>query len=382
MNEDILKALTNRELKKTILEKAQKVLSERKNIINEKSTNLLSVVKTNNNIPCCNEDHEEYEVGNKDNISLDDKNNLTLENKNIHFFNLQDFSLRYSKTCKINNLNYESIEYELLVSFMNTFNNKIKFHLKLNNNDMHEDKENCILHKMVKIFSDKLILCCTNPIIMFTQNNDNNSLFDKEIISQVSAFFNQIEEYEDFENLFKNCLTTILEKIFNFKPNADDMATWVSRQAFVDLVKIIIEKSAKRNEQCIIYTADIIKKNYTNLGFFQVDNVVVLIEIIQYAIINLSEHKYNEKCVSFVNEKWFESLQDLMMTLKNCEWKIFLNQLVVIETFLCDKKRQNTKKTFNELHKQQVELSAIKNSSYSKWFKIELPLSMSLFKGV
>ncbi|CAD2099252.1 conserved Plasmodium protein, unknown function [Plasmodium vinckei] len=333
MNEDILKALTNRELKKNILEKAQKVLSERKNIINEKNTNLLNDVKTNDSIPCCNENHGEYELGNKDNISSDDKN--------IHFFNLQDFSLRYSKTCKINNLNYESIEYELLVSFMNTFNNKIKFHLKLNNNDMHEDKENCILHKMIKIF-----------------------------------------KYEDFENLFKNCLTTILEKIFNFKPNADDMATWVSRQAFVDLVKIIIEKSAKRNEQCIIYTADIIKKNYTNLGFFQVDNVVVLIEIIQYAIINLSEHKYNEKCISFVNEKWFESLQDLMMTLKNCEWKIFLNQLIVIETFLCDKKRQNTKKSFNELHKQQVELSAIKNSSYSKWFKIELPLSMSLFKGV
>lgn len=70
-----------------------------------------------------------------------------------------------------------------------------------------------------------------------------------------------------------------------------------------------------------------------------------------------------------------------MISLKNCEWKIFLNQLIVIETFLCDKKRQNTQKTFNELHKQQVELSAIKNSSYSKWFKIELPLSMSLFKG-
>lgn len=30
------------------------------------------------------------------------------------------------------------------------------------------------------------------------------------------------------------------------------MTTWVSRQAFVDLVKITIEKSAKRNEQCNI----------------------------------------------------------------------------------------------------------------------------------
>ncbi|CRH01786.1 conserved Plasmodium protein, unknown function [Plasmodium relictum] len=381
MDEEILKTLTERELKKIILNEAKNILSQRKFTKNEKDE-----IFQNNKITE-NFDNKQNEEKSGDKPGCDESELITYqkkeysENKNNNFFNLQDFSLKYSKTCEINNLNYENVEYELIISFINTFNNELKYQLKLNNINKHEDKENSIIHKMVNIFMDKLIFYCTHPIICLSQNNNNNnSLFDKEITTHIEIFFKQIEQNNDTDILFKNCLNQILKNIFNFKPNPDDMANWISRQAFVDLIKIIIEENIKRNELCIIYATDLIKKNYKNLDFFQVDNVVVLIEIIQYAIIFLVEKKYNMKNFSFKDEKWFEHFGDLLQLLKNSEWKIFLNQLIVIETFLYDKKRENVKKAFNELYKHKIEAASIKNSSYSKWFKIEMPLSISLFK--
>ncbi|KAI4836485.1 hypothetical protein MKS88_004282 [Plasmodium brasilianum] len=455
MDEEILNKLTSRELKRTILDKAKNILSERKSTINENFEKSIHNGKLNNNSSSNdnnnssnnensnssnnensnssnnensnssnneNSNSSNNENSNSSNNNSESKCNSNgqrdkksyeeksrreeftsgafekkkyLGNENKKFFNLQEFSLIYSKMvylnkienvhnkffCEINDLDYENIEYELLISFMNTFNNELKFQLKLNDNDKQEDKENCVLHKMAKIFIDKLIYYCSNPIIFLTQkDNNNNSLFDNEIIGQISSFFEQIEQNRNGDILFKICLSKILQQIFNFKPNPEDMASWISRQAFVVLVKILIDQDIKKHEQCITYTVELIKKNLSSLDFFQVDNVVVLIEIIQYAIIYLSENKYNTKNCSFNSESWFEDFGDLIKSLRSSEWKIFLNQLIVIETFLYDKKREGTKKVFNKLYRQQIELSAIKNCSYSKWFKIEMPLSMSLFK--
>ncbi|KMZ98227.1 hypothetical protein PVNG_06608 [Plasmodium vivax North Korean] len=108
---------------------------------------------------------------------------------------------------------------------------------------------------------------------------------------------------------------------------------------------------------------DFIKERHAKLSFAQVDNVVLMIEIVQYAIVYLSERKYNT-----------------LHTLKNSEWKIFFYQLIVAETFLYEKKAENTNKEFNSYYKQQLEVWRLKNTSYSKWFKIEMPLSLSLLK--
>ncbi|CRG95012.1 conserved Plasmodium protein, unknown function [Plasmodium gallinaceum] len=376
MDDEILKTLTDRELKKIILNEAKNILSQRKLTESEKDGILQKNKSFESFFNIENTEKSEGKSEYNERKPTTHEKNEYLENKNKNFFNLQDFSLKYSETCKINNLNYENIEYELIISFINTFNNELKYQLKLNNINKQEDKENNIIHKMVKIFMDKLIFYCTHPIIFLSQNNNNNSLFEKEIISHIENFFKQLEETNDKDILFKNCLNEILKNIFNFKPNLN----WISRQAFVDLIKIIIEENIKRNELCVICTTDLIKKNFKNLDFFQVDNVVVLIEIVQYAIIFLVEKKYSMKNFSLKNEKWFEHFGDLLQLLKNSEWKIFLNQLIAIETFLYDKKRENIKKSFNELYKHKIEFASTKNSSYSRWFKIEMPLSINLFK--
>ncbi|VWU51913.1 conserved protein, unknown function [Hepatocystis sp. ex Piliocolobus tephrosceles] len=373
MDEEVLKSLTSIELKKNILKKAKNILSERKNTINgNNNCDVFNIIK--------NKENYILETGYEKNIIPDttEKQNISLKNKETNFFTLQDFTNKYSKTCEMHNLNCDNVEYELLISFMNTFNNELKYQIKLNDN---EDKQNPILLKMVNIFMDKIILCCSNPTIFLAQNNNNNSsLLDNEMIVQIDNFLKQIEKNINEDVLFKTCLSVILDKIFDFKPDPDNMASWISRQAFVDLIKVMLDESTKRYELCITYIVNLIKNNCTNLTFFQVDNVVVLIEIIQYAIIFLSEKKHNSKYYSFTNEKWFEDFKDLLQALKEVEWKIYLNQLMAVETFLTKKKSENTKNVFNEIYKQQIELSALKNSSYSKWFKIELPLSMSLFK--
>ncbi|SBT00080.1 conserved Plasmodium protein, unknown function [Plasmodium malariae] len=291
MDEEILNKLTSRELKRTILDKAKNILSERKSTINENFEKSIHNGKLNNNSSSNdnnnssnnensnssnnensnssnneNSNSSNNENSNSSNNNSESKCNSNgqrdkksyeeksrreeftsgafekkkyLGNENKKFFNLQEFSLIYSKMvylnkienvhnkffvpefCEINDLDYENIEYELLISFMNTFNNELKFQLKLNDNDKQEDKENCVLHKMAKIFIDKLIYYCSNPIIFLTQkDNNNNSLFDNEIIGQISSFF------------------------------AEDMASWISRQAFVVLVKILIDQDIKKHEQC------------------------------------------------------------------------------------------------------------------------------------
>ncbi|KOB62043.1 hypothetical protein PFHG_03823 [Plasmodium falciparum HB3] len=346
MEDEILKALTNRELKKTILDKAKNIISQRKKDITEKKKNIVT--------------NEEDIITP---LALCDKEE-NVGNTNVAFFNLQDFCLKYSNTCKINDLNYENIEYELIISFISTFNNELKYQLKSHNMNKKEHKEvDDMIHNMVKIFMDKLIYYCTNPIIFLMQRNDSNSLFDKEIKNHINIFI--IEQHSDTNILIKN---------------SNDMASWISRQALVDLLKIIIDENENRNELCIIYSSDLIEKNYENLDFFQVDNVTVLIEIIQYAIIFLVEKKYEVKSFPLGNEEWFEHFKRLLISLKNCKWKIFLNQLIVMETFLYDKKREHLKKSFNELYKHQIELSSIKGNAYSRWCRREMPLSVSLFK--
>ncbi|SOS80402.1 conserved Plasmodium protein, unknown function [Plasmodium sp. gorilla clade G1] len=363
MEDEILKALTNRELKKTILDKAKNIISQRKRDITEKKKNIVT--------------NEEDIITP---LALCDKEE-NVGNTNVAFFNLQDFCLKYSNTCKINDLNYENIEYELIISFISTFNNELKYQLKSHNMNKKEHKEvDDMIHNMVKIFMDKLIYYCTNPIIFLMQRNDSNSLFDKEIKNHINIFIKQVEQHSDTNILIKNCMNELLGKIFYFIPDPNDMASWISRQALVDLLKIIIDENENRNELCIIYASDLIEKNYENLDSFQVDNVTVLIEIIQYAIIFLVEKKYEVKSFPLGNEEWFEHFKRLLISLKNCKWKIFLNQLIVMETFLYDKKREHLKKSFNELYKHQIELSSIKGNAYSKWFKIEMPLSVSLFK--
>ncbi|ETW16886.1 hypothetical protein PFMALIP_04405 [Plasmodium falciparum MaliPS096_E11] len=346
MEDEILKALTNRELKKTILDKAKNIISQRKKDITEKKKNIVT--------------NEEDIITP---LALCDKEE-NVGNTNVAFFNLQDFCLKYSNTCKINDLNYENIEYELIISFISTFNNELKYQLKSHNMNKKEHKEvDDMIHNMVKIFMDKLIYYCTNPIIFLMQRNDSNSLFDKEIKNHINIFIKQVEQHSDTNILIKNCMNELLGKIFYFIP---------------DRKILFLQKEYKYI--CIIYSSDLIEKNYENLDFFQVDNVTVLIEIIQYAIIFLVEKKYEVKSFPLGNEEWFEHFKRLLISLKNCKWKIFLNQLIVMETFLYDKKREHLKKSFNELYKHQIELSSIKGNAYSKWFKIEMPLSVSLFK--
>ncbi|SBS96460.1 conserved Plasmodium protein, unknown function [Plasmodium ovale curtisi] len=364
----------NKKLATTILERAKNILLERKRLINGENKKFPSNVENSENVKGESEGEKTMCV------SIEQKD-ISAENESKNFFNLQDFSFKYSKTCEIRNLDYENAEYELLISFMNTFNNELTFQLKLSRNDEQEGKENCVLHKMVKIFIDKLTLCCTNPILFLPKNSgdqstasnaDNDGLFVKK---KIIFSLEQIEQNSDADILFEMCFCEISDKIFHFKPDPNDMTSWISRQAFVELIKIIIGQSIKRYEQCnniekkrwgarIIYITDLIKKNHSSLSFFQVDNVVVLVEI-----------KYS----SFEDDTWFAHFADLVHSLRSSDWKIFLNQLIVIETFLYNVKREKTKKAFNELHKQ-LELAASKNSTYSKWFKIQLPLSMSLFK--
>ncbi|SCP05472.1 conserved Plasmodium protein, unknown function [Plasmodium ovale] len=369
MEDEILESLTSRELKRTILERAKNILLERKRLINGENKKFPSNVENSENVKGESEGEKTMCV------SIEQKD-ISAENESKNFFNLQDFSFKYSKTCEIRNLDYENAEYELLISFMNTFNNELTFQLKLSRNDEQEGKENCVLHKMVKIFIDKLTLCCTNPILFLPKNSGDQSTASN---ADNDGLFEQIEQNSDADILFEMCFCEISDKIFHFKPDPNDMTSWISRQAFVELIKIIIGQSIKRYEQCIIYITDLIKKNHSSLSFFQVDNVVVLVEIVQHAIFCLSQRKYKTKYSSFEDDTWFAHFADLVHSLRSSDWKIFLNQLIVIETFLYNVKREKTKKAFNELHKQ-LELAASKNSTYSKWFKIQLPLSMSLFK--
>ncbi|ETW33313.1 hypothetical protein PFTANZ_05968, partial [Plasmodium falciparum Tanzania (2000708)] len=231
MEDEILKALTNRELKKTILDKAKNIISQRKKDITEKKKNIVT--------------NEEDIITP---LALCDKEE-NVGNTNVAFFNLQDFCLKYSNTCKINDLNYENIEYELIISFISTFNNELKYQLKSHNMNKKEHKEvDDMIHNMVKIFMDKLIYYCTNPIIFLMQRNDSNSLFDKEIKNHINIFIKQVEQHSDTNILIKNCMNELLGKIFYFIPDPNDMASWISRQALVDLLKIIIDENENRNE--------------------------------------------------------------------------------------------------------------------------------------
>lgn len=58
------------------------------------------------------------------------------------------------------------------------------------NKKEHKEVDDMI-HNMVKIFMDKLIYYCTNPIIFLMQRNDSNSLFDKEIKNHINIFISK-----------------------------------------------------------------------------------------------------------------------------------------------------------------------------------------------
>ncbi|GAW82277.1 hypothetical protein, conserved [Plasmodium gonderi] len=375
MDEEVLKRLTNRELKKTILEKAKHILDERKSNTNEQN----KYDKKNTII-----ENEEHCMG-KHKLEMDTCSTVAREifsdKENNPFYNIQDLSLKYLKMCEWNKLDYTNVEYELVISFMRTLNNELKYQLSLSNNENQEDKENSLLYQIAKMFIDKLIFYCTNPMACLTPNkNSDNILLGEELSAQILFFFKQIEENSHENFLLNICLSRIAESIFNFKPEPNEMASWVSRQALTDLIKILLGDSLKRYEQCIICLTDLIKQRHKKLSFMQVDNTVLIIEIIQYAIVYLSEQKYNTTYSSFEYEEWFKSFTDLLRTLKSSEWKIFFNQLIVAETFLYEKRAENTNKEFNNYYKQQLNIWRHKNTSYSKWFKIEMPFSLSLLK--
>ncbi|ETW27757.1 hypothetical protein PFFCH_04882 [Plasmodium falciparum FCH/4] len=342
MEDEILKALTNRELKKTILDKAKNIISQRKKDITEKKKNIVT--------------NEEDIITP---LALCDKEE-NVGNTNVAFFNLQDFCLKYSNTCKINDLNYENIEYELIISFISTFNNELKYQLKSHNMNKKEHKEvDDMIHNMVKIFMDKLIYYCTNPIIFLMQRNDSNSLFDKEIKNHINIFIKQVEQHSDTNILIKNCMNELLGKIFYFIP---------------DRKILFLQKEYKYIFINIFYKFILYKL------YFYAFNCNLTIYIYIYIYITYLKYDNIFKSFPLGNEEWFEHFKRLLISLKNCKWKIFLNQLIVMETFLYDKKREHLKKSFNELYKHQIELSSIKGNAYSKWFKIEMPLSVSLFK--
>ncbi|EUD67599.1 hypothetical protein C922_01784 [Plasmodium inui San Antonio 1] len=375
MDEQILKRLTSRELKRTILQKAKDILEERERRPNDRNTDGKGNATTENE-QCCDK-NPEGEVARASDVDRD----APPDKEDNSFYSLCDFSCKYLNTCQMKMLNHSNVEYELVISFMRTFNSELKFQLNLTNAEDEEDKKNSVLHDMASLFTDKLICYCTSPMGVVVPNGDSDGgLLGDELLEQIRFFFKQIEEKSHENFLFNMCLRKIAECIFNFKPNPEDVASWISRQALADLVKALMSDNLKRYEQCIICMTDFIKERHAKLSFAQVDNVVLMIEIVQYAIVYLSERKYNTKCSSFVREEWFEHFTDLLQTLKNSEWKIFFHQLIVAETFLYEKKAENTNKEFNSYYKQQLEVWRLRNTSYSKWFKIEMPLSLSLLK--
>ncbi|KJP89878.1 hypothetical protein AK88_00334 [Plasmodium fragile] len=376
MDEHIIKRLTSRELKRTILQKAKDILEERERNANDRNKDGRGNTTTENE-QCYNK-NPEGEIGGGSNV---DEDTTPPDKQDNSYYSLHDFSCTYLKMCQMNMLKHTSVEYELVISFMRTFNSELKFQLNLTNADDQEDKKNSVLHQMANLFTDKLICYCTTPMAVVVPHGDSEGgLLGDELLEQIRFFFKQIEEKSHENFLFNMCLSKIVECIFNFKPNPEDVATWISRQALADLVKALLGDNLKRYEQCIICMTDFIKERHSKLSFAQVDNVVLMIEIVQYAIVYLSERKYNTKCSSFVREEWFKHFTDLLHTLKNSEWKIFFHQLIVAETFLYEKKAENTNKEFNSYYKQQLEVWRLKNTSYSKWFKIEMPLSLSLLK--
>ncbi|CAG9473422.1 unnamed protein product [Plasmodium vivax] len=382
MDEHILKRLTSRELKRTILQKAKDILEERERNPSERGKGNTATEKaatenaTTSNEPCCNKNPGGAVVGGSDVVG-----DAPPDKQDISFHSLQDFSCKYLKMCQVNMLNHANVEYELVISFMRTFNSELKFQLNLTSADDQGDEKNSVLHQMANLFADKLICYCTTPMAVVAPHGDSEGgLLGDELLEQIRFFFKQIEEKSHDNLLFNMCLGKIAECIFKFKPKAEEVASWISRQALADLVKALLGDNLKRYEQCIICMTDFIKERHAKLSFAQVDNVVLMIEIVQYAIVYLSERKYNTKCSSFVREEWFEHFTDLLHTLKNSEWKIFFYQLIVAETFLYEKKAENTNKEFNSYYKQQLEVWRLKNTSYSKWFKIEMPLSLSLLK--
>ncbi|CAA9990035.1 conserved Plasmodium protein, unknown function [Plasmodium knowlesi strain H] len=375
MDEHILKKLTSRELKKTILQKAKDILEERERNSNERNKDGKGNATTENE-QCYNKSPQ-GEIGGGSDVD----GNVPADKEGNSFYSLYEFSSKYLKMCKMNRLNHENIEYELIISFMRTFNNELKFQLNITSVDDQEDKKNSVLHQMANLFSDKLIYYCTTPMAVVVPHGDNESgLLGDELLEQIRFFFKQFEEKNHENFLFNMCLRKIAECIFSFKPNPEDVASWISRQALADLVKALLGENLRRYGQCIICMTDFIKERHAKLTLAQVDNVVLIIEIVQYAIVYLSERKYNTKCSSFVREEWFKHFTDLLHTLKNSVWKIFLDQLIVTETFLYEKKAENTNKEFNSYYKQHLEVWRLKNTSYSKWFKIEMPLSLSLLK--
>lgn len=300
---------------------------------------------------------------------------------NTSFFNLQEFATKYFETCKIYDFECEAVEYDLLLSFLDTFNNEMNYYFNYSNVDKSNEHNKSILYKMVKVFIDKLLFYCTTPTVVFSEHpNGTNGLFDTEIVKHVNNLFNQLERCGDIPDIFKNCIEDIFEAISNFQPNPDCLVSCISRQAFADLVKIIMGNSSKRAQLCIIYAVDLIKKKYAQLNYFQVDNIVVIIEIIQYAVSVIVDDKQELKTFIYKNEEWYEHLCELLQLLKNCQWPFLFKQLIVVQSFLYVKKRQHFNKNFNEWFNSRIEMASIRNCSYSRWFKIEIPISMSLFR--
>lgn len=427
MDEELLKHLATRELKQTILNEAKKVLCERNKIKGtyEATANPLSTT-TSTNTSSTNAIHKSEEQGikrhNSNDINSNDidssndrdeikqkdeekekrkhsseelllKENVDLQEEkknclyvkptdiNTSFFNLQEFANKYSETCKIYDLGCEAVEYDLLISFLNTFNNEMNYYFSYSNVEKPNEHNKSLLRKMAKVFIDKLIFYCTTPTVVFSERpNDTSGLFDTEIVKHVNNLFNQLERCGDIQDIFKNCIEDIFEAISNFQPNPDSLVSWISRQAFADLVKIIMGNSSKRAQLCIIYAVDLIKKKYEQLNFFQVDNMVVIIELIQYAVSVIADDKQELKTFLYKNEEWYEHLCELLQLLKNCQWSFLFKQLIVVQSFLYVKKRQHFNKNFNDWFNSRIEMTSIRNCSYSRWFKIEIPISMSLFR--
>ncbi|KMZ98246.1 hypothetical protein PVNG_04856 [Plasmodium vivax North Korean] len=267
MDEHILKRLTSRELKRTILQKAKDILEERERNPSERGKGNTATEKaatenaTTSNEPCCNKNPGGAVVGGSDVVG-----DAPPDKQDISFHSLQDFSCKYLKMCQVNMLNHANVEYELVISFMRTFNSgyaclpmhkhvrnarvcvshggsssactltlkphtqhthddtcaELKFQLNLTSADDQGDEKNSVLHQMANLFADKLICYCTTPMAVVAPHGDSEGgLLGDELLEQIRFFFKQIEEKSHDNLLFNMCLGKIAECIFKFKPKGN-----------------------------------------------------------------------------------------------------------------------------------------------------------------